>query len=132
MRVDLLNLMLADAGLTALCSDRMSWFERPQDGGTPAIVLHMISDVPSYTYQGEGSRKFNRVQCNLYAETDLEIVALATAFKSAVSGYRGIVGATNFKGIFIDGSREGVDPGKSDDEKLFVVSIDLRIHHKEI
>jgi|GEM_PF-2146450 len=132
MRVDLLNLMLADAGLAALCSDQMSWFERPQDGGVPAIVLHMISNVPSYTYQGESSRKFNRVQGNLYAKTDMEIVALVDAFKSALSGYRGTIGATSFKGIFIDGSREGVDPGKSDDEKLFVVSIDLRIHHKEI
>ena len=131
MRVDLLNLMLADLGLAALCGDRMYWFERPQGGDVPAIVLHLISNPVFYTYKGESSRKFCRVQCNLYAASDLEFVALSDAFKPVVSGFKGTVGTTGFKGVFIEGWRESFDPGKSDAEKLFRVSIDLRVNYQE-
>ena len=132
MRVDLLNLMLADVGLLALCGDRMYWFERPQSGDVPAIVLHLVSKPVFYTTKGASSRKFARVQCNLYAAGDLEFVALSEAFEAAVSGYKGTVGTTVFNGIFIDGWRENIDPGKSDAEKLFRVSIDLRVWYKEL
>ena len=132
MKADLRSLMLVDIGLAALCDDRIYWFERGQGDPTPGIVLHQISKPINYTYKGESSRKFSRVQCNLYTETDMEIEALGAAFQNAVSGVKGTVGTTIFNGIFIDGWRDGVDPGTSDTEKVFRVSIDLRINYQEL
>lgn len=131
MKADLRSLLLADIGLAALCDDRIYWFERPQSDATPGIVLHLISKPINYTYKGESSRKFSRVQCNLYDSTDMGIEALGKAFQSAVSGFKGNVGVTEFKGIFVEGWRESPDIGKTEEERLFRFSIDLKINYKE-
>lgn len=123
--------MLADIGLAALCDERIYWMVRPQNDPYPSVVLHLISNIPNYTYQGESALQFSRVQCDLYAESDMDGEALGIAFKKAVSGFRGIIGATDFKGIFIDGWRESVDAGKTESELLFRTSIDLTLNHKE-
>ena len=132
MQTDFIALLLASPGISALCGSRINWRKRPQGEAVPAIVLFLISQTGEYVYRGASSLKFARVQCDLYAETYGEALALEKVFVAVVDRYRGKFGNTVFNGIFLDNRREGDDPGKNDAAQLFRVSIDLLIKHKEL
>ncbi|HMR51187.1 MAG TPA: DUF3168 domain-containing protein [Amaricoccus sp.] len=125
-------LLLADAGVSALVGTRVTWGARPQGSALPAVVLHLISDVPGYTLAGDNGHRDSRVQADCIGEGRYEaVLGVAQAVQAALSGYSGTVAGTIFQGIFIDQARDLSEPAVESERRLFHLSTDFLIHHLE-
>ncbi len=89
MKEDLRTLLLASSGLTDLCGNRIDWGGSPQGAPYPRIVLWRIGENTGKTMQGPDSIRFYRIQCDVYAETDLEAEGLSEALRALLDHYRG-------------------------------------------
>jgi len=130
MEENLTSLLLADAGLSALVADRISWVIAPQGIARPNVTLNHVSGVPGYTLGGPSGVVESRVQADCWALTYAGARAVSRALKAKLSGFMGVQGATLFHACLIDNERDGFDTAASPD-KLFRVSLDFIIHHKE-
>ena len=89
MRQDLVDWLLDGSAVTALCSTRINWDERPQGEGLPAVTLSLIPGAqPGYTMDGarSGLRK-HRVQVDCWAATGVA----ATSLRVAVEDRLGLI-----------------------------------------
>jgi hypothetical protein len=131
MKEDFTTLLLASGTLAALVGTRITWLDRPQGAALPAIVLQQVSDVPDYHMGGAQGFRHSRIQCDCWALTYASVTAVEKALHTLLSGYRGIVGQTNFQAIFIENTRESREAGTNDADRFYRSSVDLIIHHKE-
>lgn len=130
MQEGLRALLLADAGVSALVGTRVTWGARPQGSALPAVVLHLISDVPGYTLAGDNGHRDSRVQVDSIGEGQpLSALNVARAVQAALSGYSGTVAGTIFQGIFIDQTRDLSEAAPESERRLFHISTDVLIHH---
>ena len=107
----------------------VAWGRRPQGSALPAIVLTIVSEVTDYTYAGATALKTTRVQADIYAASYAAALAVDAALVSAASGFRGVVGATEFTGIFLESRFD--EAVEADSEPLSRISRDLMVKHKE-
>ncbi len=123
------NLLLGDAGVTALCGDRIHWGIQP-DGVQvfPYVNLTLISDPVVYYLDGEAGVQRARIQLDAWAESYLDAVAVQRAVRSLLSGYLGTVGSIAFSGISVETGRDldGLSPG--DAQQLFGRSVDVLVN----
>lgn len=107
---------------------RCYWARVPQAPvpARPYVVLHRISGVRGYTFQGDDGLVQSRVQIDVYGDNYGACRAQSDAIIGILSGYRGGI----FRGIFIDSERslplEAGDPAE-----LWRLSIDVMVHHTE-
>lgn len=131
MKQDLIDLVSGGTGVAALVEGRVSWAWRPQDGDFPAIVLTQVSDVPGYTYAAQDDLRNERVQVDVYATSPDVGSELADLVDRTLSAFRGVVGATEFQGIFLQSRFEAVERPASGADPVFRSSRDVMVHHKE-
>lgn len=124
---DLRTLLLTGGGSPApLAAVGVHWNDQPQAAPVPCIVLWKVTDLPDYAMEGVTGLENVRIQCDCKAADYAAAKQLERAVKGVVSGFRGTVGDTDFQGIFIDGSRDGVEPaGGASSERRDVCSLDL-------
>ena len=78
--------LLADADVAAIAGTRVTWVERPQGAGYPAVTLTTVSDLRGQHMKGfEGFRQ-SRVQADCWARRHIDAVALAEAVIAAAVG----------------------------------------------
>lgn len=105
---------------------RCYWGRAPQQPAParPYVVLHRISGVRGYTFQGDDGLVQSRVQIDVYGDNYGSCRGQVDAIIGVLSGYRGGI----FRGIFIDSERslplEAGDPAE-----LFRHSVDVIVHH---
>ncbi|EBA11791.1 tail completion protein gp17 [Roseobacter sp. CCS2] len=123
------DLLQADAGLAALCDDRIHWGIQP-DGiqQFPYLNLTLVSDPVAYYLDGEAGVQRVRVQLDAWAESYLGAVAVQRAASMLLSGYIGTVGVIAFKGMLVETGRDldGLSPG--DAQQLYGRSVDVLVH----
>lgn len=127
MQEDLIARLIADAPLAALVGSRINWVRRPQASALPAVVLQTISNVPSYTFDGETNFSDARVQVDCFALTYASARAVAQAVSSSLSGYRGTVGATAFQGVFKVSDRDMQEPGEASEDRIYRVMLEFMV-----
>lgn len=123
MEVELTQLLASVAG------GRRYWSMAPQNislSDGPYVVLFRVDGVPGYTYQGRDGLVTSRVQANCYGPTYSAAKATANALMAAVDIYRG--GSIQLITVDSEG-RDLTDTNPSTSERVFVVSVDLIIHH---
>lgn len=127
MEEDLRALLLSNPGVAATVGQRVTWTKRPQGSPLPAIVLHLIDSVPTYTLDGDTGHRNSRVQVDCYGEMYADAKGTARAVSSALSGFKGTVGGTNFQGVFQESSRDLSEAGAI--EQLPRLSLDFIAYH---
>lgn len=123
-------MLAGDAGVTAIASTRVGWGRRRQGSALPAVTLYRVSGAPTYAMEGPDGYVEARVQVDLFADTQAEVMALRDAVVLAASGYRGTVGTTAFQGVFVVREANFSDAGETDTARLARISIDFTIHHR--
>lgn len=76
----------ADAGVGAICGDRIYPVVAPQDAANPYVIYTAISELPLNTLEGESPMKNRRFQFDCYAKTFAESRALYVAVHNALIG----------------------------------------------
>lgn len=107
MQEDLTALLLAAPTIAALVDTRVHWGRLPATvQGRPYINMAVISDPRSYHFQGATGLRQTRVQFDIWAESATSAKDVAAAVEALLSGFRGVVGVTNFRGVFLDAERD--------------------------
>lgn len=78
------DVLVADAGVTALVSTRISPSPLVQDITLPAVGLQRISHVPQNTLRMDGDLDANRVQLDAWATTYAQSRDVAAACRAAL------------------------------------------------
>lgn len=123
MQADLRTLLM-NAGLP-----RVVWNERPQGSALPAVVLTIVAEATPYVYDGPVPLISTRVQADIYAGLPADALATDRALVAAVNGYRGMVGETEFLGIFLESRFDGPEQTVSG-AVVHRISRDLMVKHK--
>lgn len=129
MQVDLLNHLLAHAPLAALVGARINWVKRAQGEGLPAIALHGVGARKEPHQKGTSEVVETRVQIDIFAQSYGSADAVARVVDTLLTGLRAQIGDTFFCGVFFDMRREGFEDSEA--EKLFRISLDYTLKHKE-
>lgn len=122
--------LLADAGVTALASTRVSWVVRPQGAATPSVTLHRISGRRDYHFGGASGLVESRLQVDCWAATYPAVKALARAVRDVLSGMT-TASPPALRGLFIDVEADGYEPGETVETSLYRVRLDARVWHDE-
>ena len=109
MEESLRQLLVTHAPLTALVAQRVHWDEITQGTARPCIVMFSVGETPGYHMQGRDRLKSHRVQIDCQSESISGKLALARVVETLLSGYRGTVAGTEFRGIFKLMQRDRVD-----------------------
>lgn len=129
MQEDLTALLLADAALNAMVAGRIHWERQPATvAGRPYINLTLVSDGALYHYRGPAGLRQPRVQLDIWAESALSRRAVGIACEALLSGYRGIVGQTDFRGIFLAAVRESTGDTAAGERALYRHSADFIVN----
>lgn len=86
MEEALITYLLANAGVEALVGRGIDWSVRQQGRALPSIVLHLIVDVPQYTFAGRAPLRECLVQIDCWAGTYPAAKGLARAVLAALDG----------------------------------------------
>ena len=98
-----LRSILVSSPVGALVSNRISWGIRPQSGIIPSLVLSQIAGVPYYVYSGKIAYTQTRVQYEVFTADYGSGQSIFRACVDAISGFKGVVGETEFLGILLIG-----------------------------
>lgn len=132
MQEELTSLLLGHAPLTGLVGMRVHWLRLPESvKGYPYVNLQVVSGPVTYHSKGATALEQTRVQADVWAETYTSVVAVAGALKGLLSGYRGDVDGVKFRGIFLDGARDGDGETVKGEKYLFRHTMDFMINWKE-
>jgi hypothetical protein len=127
MEQELVDRLLATAGLTALVGNRIDWLKRPQGSALPAIVMQVVSAPYTYTMQGRTRLVGRLVQIDIWASAYPSMKAVGRALVAATDGPH----EAPIQGLFIEGereTREGQDgPDSSGSTDFFRTSFDVRV-----
>lgn len=112
MQADFRALLVTDAPLAALVSTRVYWNAIPQDAADPAVVMYLIDSAPGYAMGGADGLTSSLVQIDVRAVSAASMWAIRDAIVTALSGYAGTQGDTDFRGVFQRGERQSSEkPG---------------------
>lgn len=117
-------LLLATAGVTSLCGNRIDFGANAQGAEYPRIVLWTIGDAEGHNLQGPDGHSVGRVQADCYSLTYGQAKQLSRAVRAVLDGYSG----GGFQGVFLAGSRDTREGGTNEDERPFRVSLDFITH----
>lgn len=124
MEEELIALLLASSGITALCGNRIDFGGNPQGSSNPRIVLWTIGDAEGHNLQGPDGHSVGRVQADCYSLTYGQAKQLSRAVRAVLDGYSG----GGLQGVFLAGSRDTREAGANEAERPFRVSLDFITH----
>lgn len=130
MEQALYALMNSIVNLTSIVGGNIWWVDRYQNSGYPSVVMTKISGVRGYDLAGPDLLCDSRVQFDCDALSYMKAVQIRDALRDGLSGYRGIFGGIDFKGIFFEIERNEFDDTPATD-KIYRISMDAIITHKE-
>jgi hypothetical protein len=131
MEEDFRAMLLADPGVAAIVGTRITWGSRPQEGALPAIVLHLVGEVPDYSLGEDNGQRESRVQTDCYGTSYSSATATKRATAEALSGFAGPYGSTFFHGIFQDSARDLSEPGgAAEQQRVSLLSMDFLARHQ--
>lgn len=93
------------APLVALQGTRIYPDALPQEPTLPATVFFSISDPSDYSHGGQSSWKEQRFQFESWAKDPLAAITLKNALRSALGGFKGMMGATEVYAAFVENGR---------------------------
>ncbi len=94
--------LLAQAPLTGVIGQRLSWNERPQAEGLPALGLARVSAGISYHHGGATKLERARVQADCWGRTGLDCEAVYAALRTAVEAMHEVRAGTMLDRGFIE------------------------------
>lgn len=100
------QLLIADADVAPLVTDRVWFNTRPQDVRDPGIVLSLVSNTPAQTLTGFAGYSNGRMQLNCLAPTYPQAKQLAAVVRDALDGYSGVQDSTTIARLTISGMRD--------------------------
>lgn len=131
MEEDLYAALLANAGVTAIVADRISWVDRPRAEALPALVLQVASKPYTYTLQQRDGMVGALVQMDAWGTAYDDVVALARA----VVAFTDTLTAAPFQAAFVETQRDGFEPGDGPQPggaiDLYRTSLDVRVWHRQ-
>lgn len=113
--------------LAGIAEGRRYWGREPQDAKRPFVVLHRISQVRTYTFQGDDRLPATRVQVDVYADTYIDARDTSAAIVDLITGYR----SGDMRGIFVDSIQDLPATDAGEVNRLFRVSMDLNVWYRE-
>ncbi|TDK35200.1 DUF3168 domain-containing protein [Rhizobium deserti] len=118
-------LLLADARVRHLISDRIHWGRLPQGASSTAYgILQVVSSQPDITNSGRSGLERVRLQVDGYAKSALLARNIADAITSVIEGARGERSGIMFKGGFIEDRRD-FQPDGAAGNQLYRRSTDI-------
>ncbi len=130
MEEDLVARLVADAEVSALVGDGVSWFERNRSDALPVLVLTKVSPGRDYTHGGTDGLDGPRVQFDCLGATMDEALALKRAVLACMEPAAS-VGDTQFHTAFLEGET-WISQGEQDGgDPLFQLSLDFIFYHEE-
>jgi len=123
----LMTYLLAQSGITAYVSDRISPAMADQDVETPYIIVTKVSGAREHSHDGSSHLAHPRFQLSIFAETYKECKDIAAAVQSALQGYAGAMGSETVQNVIY---RNEVDDYE-DETGLYGVKVDYDIWHVE-
>lgn len=93
------------APLMALQGARIYPDSLPQDPTLPATVFFSISDPSDYSQDGQSSWKEQRFQFDCWAKDPMAAITLKNTLRSALGGFKGLLGATAVYAVFVENGR---------------------------
>lgn len=122
--------LLGDSGVAALVSTRVYPVSRDQDSGLPAVTVARISGAPVYVDTGEAGLFEARIQIDCWGADYPSAKNTATAVKTSLSGFFGVVNGVTFQNLHIDAERDSRESGGNQSEYLFRTSVDFIVWFK--
>ena len=123
----LYSYLSTNVGVSALVSTRIYPGTLPQNWTNPAISYQRISGVRVRNLSGPAGRATPRIQIDCWAESYSGAKALATAVRSAMDGYAGLMGSTRVGSVVLESDLDFYEP----DIAVYRVSMDFWISHIE-
>jgi hypothetical protein len=124
MEQQIVALLLASSGVTALCGNRINFGASPQGAPNPRIVMWTIGDAEGHNLQGPDGHSTGRIQCDCYGNTYAAAKDLSVAVRAVLDGYSG----NGFQGVFLAGTRDTREGGSNEAERPFRTSLDFITH----
>lgn len=119
---DLVSRLAADATLTSstvIGSGRV-WARRaPQGVYPPYVIVHQIASRHEHEYSASLGLAFSLVQVDVYAPTVSVAEAGADAVRERLDGFKGTMGSTVVRGIFLESVRDDVVPEEGGRETAY-------------
>lgn len=125
-------LLTNDAYLTSLVpASRISWQDSDQGASNPRIVFSVVSDVPGQDLQGESGYTQVRVQVDIYADTDVSLVAVREAVNSVLKEVKNqTVGSVHFFSIHRANRKDILQAPKGKQRGERRLTLDYHVHYK--
>ena len=127
MEEELRALLLATAGVTAICGQRIEWGAPTQGTDLPAIVLNVASGFEGIHMNGAGPFE-GRVQVDCYGLTFGSAKTLSRAVVAALNFYRG----GGFQIISHTSTRDSREGGSNEAERPYRTSLDFNMTWRPI
>lgn len=99
---DLYSFLISDGTLNKLISNRIYPLVRPQGGILPMVTYQRVATARGYNLEKDDNFLDVRIQYNIFAQTYREVKIIADRFITLLSGYRGMIGSSVIKGIFLE------------------------------
>jgi hypothetical protein len=99
------KLLTADAGVSALVSNRVYWILQPKGTSVPSIVLSIVATDDTYTFQGASGLRSALIQADCYASNYYDSRATSKAVRLLLENYRGNLpdaDATSVQGCIVE------------------------------
>ena len=124
MEEQIVTLLLASSGVTALCGNRINFGANAQGAAYPRIVMWTIGDAEGHNLQGPDGHSVGRIQADCYGATYASAKQLSRAVRAVLDGYSG----GGLQGVFLAGTRDTREGGSNEAERPFRVSLDFITH----
>jgi hypothetical protein len=96
----IVKLVMADPGVAAIALTGGFLLELPKDEALPSWSYRNISDQSEYGLRGEHGFVTRRLQIDCFANAKADVLLLARAINSVLSGYRGTLTDTDQTIVF--------------------------------
>lgn len=127
MEEALRTLLKTTAAVSAIVGTRVTWGDRRQGAGLPALVLNRVSGQSPKTLKGPTTLDQGAVQIDCYADTYGAAKLLARAVIARLDGYRG----GGFRGVFHQSTRDGRIGGTNEPDRPFRVILEFTTHWRD-
>jgi len=99
----------------------------PQNPVLPAATYQLVSAPRLYSQEPSPAAVRARYQITIYAQTEMQVQAVATAIEAAMGGYSGLLDQADAT-CFVENVLDGFDP----DTNLMAVTMDVLILHEQV
>lgn len=132
-RGDLRARLIADAALATLCGPRIGWFDaaRSWERAYPQVVLQEVSPGRDYTHDGPDGLDHPRVQFDLLAVSDADLLATEAALTAAMEA-GGAQGSTRFHEGFLELRQSGDPVDLGDGTRVLRLIMDFTFHWETV